>query len=290
MQCSNEECGRSYPVVGEIPVLVNEANSLFSISDFEHQRPTTQPHVSPIIRWVSHHLPDIGANYRARANYNHLKKLLLSRDRKAIVLVVGGGDAGLGMHSILSSPSIEFIETDVRFGSRSQLICDGHDLPFRSGTVDAVIIQAVLEHVLDPFRVVDEIHRVLKDDGLVYAETPFMQQVHGGRFDFTRFTDLGHRRLFRRFEQISSGVLCGPGMALAWAIKYFFLSFVRTSSAKRIVTYLSRLTLFWLKYFDLYLMNKPGSFDSASGYYFLGRKSETPFDDRDLIRMYRGIM
>jgi len=52
---------------------------------------------------------------------------------------------------------------------------------------DAVWIQAVLEHVLDPVRVVAEIHRVLRPGGLVYSEIPFMQEVHEGAYDFTRF-------------------------------------------------------------------------------------------------------
>ena len=66
---------------------------------------------------------------------------------------------------------------------------------------------------------------MLKGRGVVYAETPFMQQVHMGPYDFTRFTHSGHRRLFRRFEEVESGAVCGPGMALAWAYQYFLLSF-----------------------------------------------------------------
>ena len=52
---------------------------------------------------------------------------------------------------------------------------------------------------------------MLKDDGLVYAETPFLQQVHGGPYDFTRFTHLGHRRLFRKFIELESGATAGAG-------------------------------------------------------------------------------
>ena len=59
----------------------------------------------------------------------------------------------------------------------------------------------------------------------MYAETPFMQQVCVARFDFTRFTHLGHRRLFRWFDEVRSGPVCGPGMALAWSYQYFLLSF-----------------------------------------------------------------
>ncbi len=61
-----------------------------------------------------------------------------------------------------------------------------------------------------------EIHRVLRPGGIVYADTPFLQQVHEGAYDFTRFTDSGHRFLFRRFERIDSGSVagCGHGAAL----------------------------------------------------------------------------
>ena len=74
---------------------------------------------------------------------------------------------------------------------------------------DAVICQAVLEHVLEPASAVSEIHRVLRRDGLVYAETPFMQQVHERAYDFSRFTQSGHRWLFRRFSEISAGPIGG---------------------------------------------------------------------------------
>jgi hypothetical protein len=148
----------------------------------------------------------------------------------------------------------------------------------------------VLEHVADPCRCVAEIWRVLGEEGLVYAETPFMQQVHLGAYDFTRFTHLGHRRLFRQFDQISSGVTCGPGMALAWACEYFLLSFARRPASRAVIRGFVRLTLFWLKYFDYYLRRMPGSFDAASGYFFLGKKSHRCLSDRELIRLYRGAL
>src|SRR5207244_1565848 len=73
-----------------------------------------------------------------------------------------------------------------------------------------------------------EIWRVLKPDGLVCAETPFMQQVHGGCYDFIRFSLLGHRRLFQAFEEVRSGIAVGPGTALAWSWTYFLTSFCGT--------------------------------------------------------------
>ena len=120
---------------------------------------------------------------------------------------------------------------DVSFAPKTKLIADGHDIPFEDNTFDCVIIQAVLEHVLDPVRCVDEIHRVLKMTGIVYSETPFIQQVHMQQYDFTRFTYLGHRRLFRKFIEIEHEPLMGPGTALAWSYTHFLRSFGKSKLA-----------------------------------------------------------
>jgi ubiquinone/menaquinone biosynthesis C-methylase UbiE len=190
----------------------------------------------------------------------------------------------------LADAHVELVETDVAFGPRTSLICDAHDIPFEDQSFDGVVAQAVLEHVADPARCVGEMHRVLKRDGYVYAETPFMQQVHGGRYDFTRFTHLGHRRLFRQFDEIDSGATCGPGMALAWAYQYFLLSFATSRWARMAIRLFARLTAFPWKYFDDRVIGRPGALDAASGVYFLGRKSDRTLSDRELITHYRGAI
>ena len=48
--------------------------------------------------------------------------------------------------------------------------------PFPDSSFNIVIIQAVLEHVLNPQKVVKEINRVLKNKGIIYSETPFYSQ------------------------------------------------------------------------------------------------------------------
>jgi SAM-dependent methyltransferase len=288
--CTHPECNGNFPVIDNVPVLINERNSLFSISDFTAGRTTTIKPESKLVKLVRRLIPDISHNVKAKANYTNFIETVLRRNPNPKVLVIGGSILGMGLDSILANPAIEFIEADVTFGGRTNLICDGHDLPFADGSIDGVIIQAVLEHVLDPHRCVEEIHRVLKADGLIYAETPFMQQVHMGRFDFHRFTHLGHRRLFRHFREIESGAMCGTGMALAWSIEYFLLSFVKTTAARAVVRGFTRVAFFWLKYFDYLTINKSGSYDAASGYYFMGAKSLQILSDKELIEQYRGSM
>lgn len=55
------------------------------------------------------------------------------------------------------------------FGGESAFLCaDGSALPLASGSVDIVVFNHIYEHVVDPDRVLEEIRRVLKEDGLAY--------------------------------------------------------------------------------------------------------------------------
>lgn len=287
IKCGNKECETIFPIVNNIPILINEENSLFSINNFMNCEYTTFKPRSNLRENFVKYLPKISSNIKTDENFQLVKSNLLKNVEKPKVLVVGGSIVGNGMESMYD-PSIELIETDVSFGPQTKIICDCHDLPFKDTSLDCVIIQAVLEHVLDPQKCVDEIFRVLKKDGLVYAETPFMQQVHMGKYDFTRFSYLGHRNLFKKFKETSSGLVGGPGMALAWSYQYFLLSFVTSIKAREFIQVFARFTSFWLKYVDLYLYNKPGSLDAAAGYYFIGYKHNEILKGKDLIKLYKG--
>jgi SAM-dependent methyltransferase len=190
------------------------------------------------------------------------------------------------MAPLLDVRDVEWVDTDVTFGPRTTLICDAHDLPLSDGAFDAVVAQAVLEHVADPYRCVAEIYRVLKPDGLIYAETPFLQPMHGGVYDFTRFTYMGHRRLFRFFTEIKSGASSGPGSTLAVITWYFLLILVRTKRSRRAATVASFMLCWPFKYFDRWLLRNPAAFEVAPGFFFMGQRSERALSDRELVEEY----
>ncbi len=157
-------------------------------------------------------------------------------------------------------------------------------MPFEEKTFNGVWIQAVLEHVLSPETVVNEIFRVLDDGGFVYSETPFMQQIHMGKNDFTRYTASGHRYLFKNFEKINIGVNGGPGTSLAWSIKYFFWSLFN----EKIANYLAIIPFLILRQFDKFLSDRM-SWDSSSGFYFFGKKNKMyKFNKGELNQTYKG--
>lgn len=231
--------------------------------------------------------PTRSLNIVSSRNIAHLGALVTSNHDRPKILVVGGRIVGQGMKHLLESPSFSTFETDLQFGPRTQVLCDAHLLPFPEGTFDAVVIQAVLEHVVEPGICVQEIWRILGTNGLVYAETPFLQQVHGSPFDFQRFTYLGHRRLFRHFEEIETGPVAGPGTVLTWAWEFFVTSFSDRPTIRAVLRRIALMTGGWAKHFDRVLLAKEGAWESASAYYFLGRKSEHVLKHDDLLKSFR---
>jgi uncharacterized protein YbaR (Trm112 family)/SAM-dependent methyltransferase len=293
LRCLDPNCGKTYPIVDGIPVLINDAESLFSIEDVlrESRNANPRPPKSKLLKFAAQLVPSISSNVNADQNYASFGKALLAMTDSPRVLVVGSGLLGAGIDKLLSlSSRIQIVESDIGIRPRVVLVCDAHSIPIKDKVFDGVVVQAVLEHVADPHRCVEEIHRVLNSNGIVYAETPFIQQVHGGPYDFSRFTHLGHRRLFRKFDEVESGVACGPGMALAWSYLYFLQSFAGSRFSRRVLQTFGRFTSFYLTYFDRFLAAKAGAFDAASGFYFIGRKTGRTLSDRELVQLYRGAI
>lgn len=273
-------------MAGGIPILIDEAQSVFTIDGFVRGEATYFAPRGGVFRFFRALVPEVSVKPRTRANLRRLRELLRERGGGR-VLIVGGSIAGEGLEA-LDDPSIELVETDVAFGPRTALIADAHAIGFADASFDAVLAQCVLEHVVDPQRCVDEFHRVLKPGGLVYAETAFLQHVHGGRYDFVRYSHLGHRRLFRRFEEIDSGAVSGPATVLAWAYEQLLLTLVPARALRNVVKAFARLSAFFVKYLDYALLDRPAALDGASAVYFLGRSSAETLSDRELLSLYRG--
>jgi len=205
------------------------------------------------------------------------------------VLVIGAGGQKSWLDRFFEDhPTIRIAYSDVDVRGTVDLFCDAHELPFQNESFGGVVASAVLEHVVDPERVAAEMYRVLVSRGFIYSEIPFLQQVHEGAYDFTRYTLSGHRRLLNHFEEISSGVVAGPGTTLAWALEHFALCFTPRFLVMG-VRLVVRAAFFWLKYFDYLFGQSPVAADGASCTFFLGRKSTTRKTDREIVAQYVGV-
>lgn len=279
----------AFPDVVNVPVLLNPARSIFRAEDFHAKARTTFKDPASWALRLGRVLPSPSRDVSAERCWRLLAEALKRRPEACRrVLVVGCGDGTAG-YGALAEVEASWLETDVSLAGRAAVVCDASDLPFGDGQFDLVICHAVLEHVLEPQRCVNEIRRVLVEDGVVYVTTPFMQQVHMGEYDFTRFTRSGHRWLFREFAEIESGIATGPASVVVWSIEYFLMSWVSSVGARRIVKALTRLLLGWMTFLDHVLARRRGANDAAGGFYFIGRRASGPtLTARDMIGYYRG--
>jgi SAM-dependent methyltransferase len=275
----------SFPLIGRWPALVDFEHSIL-LRDNLLSLVTSGP-LTGNQRWTIERLPVRlrswwkPVNRVAKQNVEQLRSLLTASS--PLVLLVGGGTIGNGVEALYDDPRLRLIAFDVYGSPVTQFIADAHQIPLADASVDAVVVQAVLEHVLDPGSVVEEIHRVLRDDGIVYAETPFLQQVHSGPFDFNRYTSSGHRYLFRRFDEIAAGPVAGPGTQLLWSVDHLVRGLMRAQLAGKV----ARALFFWLRFLDR-LVPTVFAFDDAGAYFFLGRRAAHELTPREIVDYYRG--
>ncbi|MEO9191452.1 MAG: methyltransferase domain-containing protein [Acetobacteraceae bacterium] len=280
-------CDKQFPVVRGVPVFIDDESSVFATCDYVegseyagagygHDRGGPRAIYRRVFRGLADSGPrQAGIDGKAAVDFVAREKQMPR------ILIVGAG------HQLYDAKH-DITYTDVAFGGRVNCICDGQGLPFAAERFDLVIAVAVLEHVTDPYQCMAEIQRVLKPDGLIYSATPFLQPVHMGAYDFTRFTPLGHRRLHRYFDEIESGIAQGPGSVLGLSIRYFLLSFSDNGRYRRLARAASMILTLPLRWSDVLFRNRKGAWDVAGGSRFFGRKRATPVPDREILLQYRG--
>ena len=174
---------------------------------------------NPIIR-----TPEDYRNPRITSNiYLHLSTLsedirIYAKYAKGNLLDVG---SGLAPYKPFFKNVKKYIKMD-NFeypGAKPDIIGDALDIPFKSSSVDSVFSSQVLEHVTNPKKMVDEIYRILKKEGVCILTTHMAQVLHGEPHDYFRFTEYGLKELFKKFKHIE----IKPNGGALLAIFQFFI-------------------------------------------------------------------
>lgn len=77
------------------------------------------------------------------------------------------------------------------YGSQPHVYGHAQQLPFASGRFDWILLLNVMEHIPNPGLCADEIYRVLKPEGRLLLQVPFLYPMHDVPLDFQRFTPYG---------------------------------------------------------------------------------------------------
>jgi SAM-dependent methyltransferase len=149
---------------------------------------------------------------------------------------------------------------------------DAARLPFRSGTFDCVVATALLEHVVHPARVVREIHRVLRPNGVLYVEVPFLEGFHADPDDYQRFTFRGLEVLLRRFDILDREVCSGPNSALNWILREYPAAWFRNPGLALAAKFVAAWVTAPIRYLDYAMASRPGAFRIAAGLSAVARR------------------
>ena len=131
------------------------------------------------------------------------------------VLDVGGGRPA--PHDDAWPAGVLRFRLDVSPVHRPDVVADAGALPFRDGSFDGAVACEVLEHIAEPQRVIDELHRVLVPGGDVWGSVPFLAAIHGDPDDYYRYTASSLAHLFRRFSS-QAAEPHGNAFGAAWTL------------------------------------------------------------------------
>jgi SAM-dependent methyltransferase len=213
----------------------------------------------PFLRFIA------SCPYRAPKWDRKVSALIEELGSSALILDLGSGSQRRARH---------IINLEIEPMPNVDVVGDGHQLPFRDEVFDAVILEAVLEHVREPEIVVSEVHRVLRLGGQVHAGVPFIQGYHASPEDYQRYTVRGLENLFLNFQKIESGTCVGATSALHWIFREYIgilFSFGNVWLYKSLSLIVGWLT-FPIVYLDAILAHNKNAHAIASAVFFIGKK------------------
>jgi len=139
------------------------------------------------------------------------------------ILDIGGRRVGRrGAFSPQLSDAVRWVVVNPDPESSPDFIAALPDLPFQDGQFDIVICTEVLEYIENTQDAINELHRVLKPNGLAVVSVPFMNRLHGDyEFDFYRYTgsflNMAFSRVFETTSVYPMGDLRSVIFDLIWA-------------------------------------------------------------------------
>lgn len=114
----------------------------------------------------------------------------------SLVLDAGAGDQiyrPIFSHAVYETADFEKVD---KHYAQSTYVCDLSTIPVEDGRFDFVVCNQVLEHLPEPLAVLKELCRVLKPGGQAIFTMPLFFEEHEQPYDFFRYTQFAHRKLF----------------------------------------------------------------------------------------------
>lgn len=123
-------------------------------------------------------------------------------DSSRVLNIGSGGDVAARIARLLGTRPVQVSSMDIDPGRGPDIVGDVCAMSFPDNSWDVIVCLEVLEHVIEPWKAVEEMNRVLKPGGQLIMTTPFIYPVHDATHDYYRFTKHGLRYLLRGFREV----------------------------------------------------------------------------------------
>jgi len=263
-----QRCGYHYGIVDGVPHLLTKGSTdnlkrfLEGLNRGPDAKPSAKGAKGGFLRYVEPPARvDFGDNRekKLREVWNMISDRKEPRENHhPLVLVIGNlrmKRNTAAERETVSKYEEEALRMDVCAKPGVDFVGDGYELPFADGSLDLVVAQATMKHLSDPNAFIKEVERVLRRNGLFYAEFAYLLSFHRWPGDYLRFTPLGILELIRDFEIVETGINRGPSYTVADILTLYFGCLLSFNNAH--VYSIFRRFFGWifhpLKYLDVFL-------------------------------------
>jgi SAM-dependent methyltransferase len=230
------------------------------LRETDRYAPTTEPKIRSVLRRLraEHFARELWHSYLA------IDRLLnpltpgdleywFPRVRKSLpaapttVLDVGGGEAPY--RTLLFDRVSRYVVLEVDWCRVSRqpgveyVVGSGTTPVFAESSFEAIVLTQVLEHVADPFLLVENCAMWLKSNGALFVSVPQYWHVHGWPSDYFRYTKYGIIEVARRanLDVVDIWPLGGPCNLVYWAIELNFAKVLRLPVVRQLLAQPMRL-------------------------------------------------
>ena len=141
---------------------------------------------------------------------------------------------------------------------------------------DTIISLSVIEHLCEPQVFLNESFRILKEEGTMILQVPWMWWVHEAPYDYFRYTPYGLKYLFEKAGFQELYIQPTSGFFTMWFLKmnYFSLRWIRGSFLRKLLTRIILIPIWYLAQIlapCLDKLHRGWSLESA-GYFVVAKK------------------
>lgn len=256
----------SYKFDNGVPIFLDLAKQTDYLEENEGKMFTeyTETKTGGLVSWLNNKLNKTIKDYPTPESRVSFNKVFENGTEDQVFLSVGGGPRR-------AHPKV--LNLNIGSFNNVEVVADAYQLPFQDNCIDGIFCGAVIEHLEFPDKAVQEIFRVLKPNGKIYCDIPFLQSYHGYPNHFQNFTLTGHVRLYERagFKVLDSGVCVGATYMFG-EIGYKFLKVLKPKIVSKILSTLFLIVLAPFRKIDNRLNKDSDAYVLASTTYVLAEK------------------